>query len=85
MSKQSETDKQLAIVARLKTKILERFEKLLDAGEMTATDAATCTRLLIESGWDLTAIPGGLAAKLGITPEDAQLPDTEAPPEEVWT
>lgn len=82
---QEETDIQLATIARLKTKILKRFERLLDDGEMSATDAATCTRLLMESGWDLTALPGGLAAKLGITPESSALPDTEAPPEEVWT
>lgn len=84
MSK-NDTDEQLQIVAELKTLILKRFKQLLVDGEMSATDAATCTRLLMESGWDLTAIPGGLAAKLGIDPEDSQLPDTEAPPEEVWT
>ena len=79
-----ELDEQLKIVARLKTKILKRFEDLLDGGEMTATDAATCTRLLIESGWDLSAIPGGLASKLGID-VDGSLPDVEAEPEDVWT
>lgn len=50
---EDQTQIQLQIISRLKTKVLERFERLLDAGEMSATDAATCTRLLIDAGWGI--------------------------------
>lgn len=79
----SAADEQLEITSRLKLKILERFERLLDDGTLSATDAATCTRLLVDAGWDLSALPGGLKAKLGVAPE--ALPDVDAPPEVDWS
>lgn len=44
---------QVEITERLQLKLLQRFERLIDDGELSATDAATLTRLLMQNGWQL--------------------------------
>jgi hypothetical protein len=57
---------QLEIAERLQLKLLQRFEALIDQGEMSSTDAATLTRLLAANGWNLDPkkIPQRLRDKL---------------------
>lgn len=70
----SDTEKQIEIVERLQTKLLERFETLIDAGEITSTDMATLCRLLTQNGWNIdpARVPKGLLSKLTqhISPEE---------------
>lgn len=58
--------KQAEIAERLQAKLLERFERLLDSGEMSPTDAATLARLLSQNGWtfDESRLPKGLRDRL---------------------
>ena len=58
--------KQADIAERLQEKLLERFEALLDSGEMSPTDAATLARLLSQNGWtfDEAKMPKDLKDKL---------------------
>jgi hypothetical protein len=62
------TDKaaQVALVPTLQGKLLRYFDNLLDRGLMSPTDAATLSRLLMQSGWNLdeTSLPKGLRSKL---------------------
>lgn len=53
---------QMDIAERLQTKLLQRWEKLIDEGTLQATDAATLARLLRENGWsiDPNKVPVGL-------------------------
>lgn len=57
---------QIKIAERLQLALLKRFEKQLEDGSITSTDAATLTRLLSQNGWTLdeTRIPQGLKGKL---------------------
>lgn len=57
---------QAEIAERLQMKLLERFEALLDSGEMAPTDAATLARLLSQNGWtfDESRLPKNLRDKL---------------------
>jgi hypothetical protein len=56
-----------SIVERLKTKWLQRMEKLIDDETITSTDMATLCRLLAHNGWvlDPKRMPKGLADKIG--------------------
>lgn len=62
----TEKAEQIAMVPTLQGKLLRYFDNLLDRGMMTPTDAATLSRLLVNSGWNLdeTRLPQGLRAKL---------------------
>lgn len=73
---------QLEIAERLQLKLLVRFERLLDSGEMSATDAATLSTLLRQNGWNLdpTSIPTGIRDKLRDLPGFDEEVDGEA----VW-
>ena len=53
---------QVDLAERLQTKLLERFEKLMESGEDTPTDRATLSRLLNSNGWSLS--PDSLPADL---------------------
>jgi hypothetical protein len=55
-------DSQVDIAGRLQLKLLKRFETLLDNGEITSTDMATLSRLLMSNGWsiDPTKVPARL-------------------------
>ncbi len=57
---------QTNLAERLQTKILERFETLLDEGKLSPTDAATLARLLTQNGWsfDETRLPRNLRDRL---------------------
>lgn len=57
---------QFEITERLQLKMLERWEKLLDDGELSPTDAATLTRFLSQNGWvlDPAKLPQSLRDKL---------------------
>lgn len=57
---------QLAQAERLKQLLLDRYESLLEGGELSATDAANLQRLLENGGWVLDAdrVPQSLKAKL---------------------
>lgn len=57
---------QIAMVPTLQGKLLRYFDNLLDRGLMSPTDAATLSRLLVQSGWNLdeTRLPQGLRSKL---------------------
>ena len=59
-------DTQGTIAERLQIKLLERFEAMLDAEEMSPTDAATLARLLSQNGWtfDESRLPKGLKDRL---------------------
>lgn len=65
---------QIEIMDRLQLKMLQRFETLLDNGEISSTDMATLVRLAEHNGWQLdpAKIPQGLKDKLtaGVSPED---------------
>ena len=58
--------KQADLAERLQEKLLERFETLLDEGEMSPTDAATLARLLSQNGWtfDESRMPKELKDRL---------------------
>lgn len=73
---------QIRIVERLQAKLLERFEHLLDTGEMSATDAATLVRLLSQNGWTLdpTALPQGLKDKMA----DLDIDFGDPSKDEIW-
>jgi hypothetical protein len=60
------SDSQITIAERLQLKLLQRFEALIDEGELSSTDAATLTRLLMANGWTLDPkkIPAGIRDKL---------------------
>ena len=60
MSKQSD------IAERLQIKVMERFERLLDAETMSPTDCATLSRLLTQNGWsfDESRLPKNLRDRL---------------------
>ena len=59
-------DTQGTIAERLQMKLLERFEEMLDEGEMSPTDAATLARLLSQNGWtfDESRMPKELKDRL---------------------
>jgi len=73
---------QLDIAGRLQLKLLERFEQLLDEGELSSTDAATLARLLMQNGWalDPALIPQGLKDKLTKKVEFDDEPSLKAMP-----
>lgn len=70
----TQKEKQLQIAERLQLLLLENFEYLLESGEMTPTDRATLSRLLMQNGWSLdpSRMPKGLQDLLTsrIDPED---------------
>jgi hypothetical protein len=47
----SSNEEQVGIAARLQSKLLHHFEKLLTEGTATSTDLATIARMLIANGW----------------------------------
>lgn len=65
---------QKAIALRLQKLLLTRWEKLLEAGELSPTDARTLSQFLRDNGWSLNLdeLPGGLRSKLteDIDPEE---------------
>lgn len=75
---------QIEIAERLQIKLLERWERLMDDKELSATDAATLSRVLIQNGWNIdpSALPEGLKDKVRkIDPKIFDFPLSE---DEVW-
>lgn len=75
---------QIEITERLQIKLLERWERLMDDKELSATDAATLSRVLIQNGWNIdpSALPEGLKDKVSkIDPKIFDFPMSE---DEVW-
>jgi hypothetical protein len=70
---------QIDLAKRLQSKLLRRFEYLLDQGEMSPTDAATLGRLLAQNGWsfDETNLPQSLRSKLTREVDPALLDEDE--------
>jgi hypothetical protein len=75
-----EQEEQLKIAERLQTKMLERWEKMLDDGSMTASDAAALSRLLAANGWNLdpARLPKGVRDKLTESVDPKQFEDDDA-------
>lgn len=75
-------EKQQDIMSRLQLKLLTRWERLLDSGELSPTDAATLTRFLTQNGWSLdpSHLPKGLQDKVRTSPSFNSDPDAD----EVW-
>lgn len=78
----ADSKEQLEIAKRLQIKLLQRFETLLNEGELSATDAATLSRLLMQNGWsiDPAALPEGLRDKIkpGVLAFDEDVEESEA-------
>lgn len=66
MAEQLDKREQIDLAKRLQTKLLKHFDRLLDSGEMSPTDAATLGRLLAQNGWsfDESSLPQDLRSKL---------------------
>jgi hypothetical protein len=75
-----EQEEQLKIAERLQTKMLERWEKMLDEATMTASDAAALSRLLAANGWNLdpARLPKGVRDKLTESVDPKQFEDDDA-------
>lgn len=69
------TKAQVEIAKRLQMKMLKRWEDLLDSGQLSATDAATLTRFLLENGWnvDPAKLPQSLKDVLTTKVDPSQL------------
>ena len=72
--------KQLELAEKLQLKLLERWERLIDEGQLTPTDAATLARLLSQNGWsiDPARLPQGLRDKLTKRIDPLQFEDGDA-------
>lgn len=70
---------QIAITERLQLKWLIRMEKLLDDGDITPTDMANLSRVLLANGWNIdpSRLPKGLRDKLEEHISPADLDDEE--------
>lgn len=70
---------QIEIAERLQLKMLERWEKLIDSGEISATEIAVVARLLKDSGWQLdpNMLPQGVRDKLTASIDPKQFSDDD--------
>lgn len=66
MKHDEHTQAQVKIAKRLQIKMLERWEALLDSGDLSATDAGHLMKFLLENGWnvDPARMPQGLRDKV---------------------
>lgn len=73
---------QIERAQRIQDKILQRFETLLDSGEINATELATCVRLMMANGWtfDPTRLPQKLQDKLTSLVDPSEFEDDSVLP-----
>lgn len=70
---------QIDLARKLQFKMLKRWEKLLDDGTLSPTDAATLARLLSQNGWNLdpARIPQRLKDLIGDLPDPKTFTDDD--------
>jgi hypothetical protein len=66
MADPTKREEQVRIAESLQTKLLKRWEKILDDNTITPTEVATLTRMLMANGWDVdpSRLSQGLRDKL---------------------
>lgn len=71
---------QIARAERIQEKLLERWERLLDSGEVSSTEVAVITKMLRDSGWTLdpARLPQGIKDKLTADIDPTQFDDDDA-------
>lgn len=75
--KNARVRKHVSIAERLQDRLLAEYERLLNAGEMTAGDRKNLQDLLLKMGWnfDPSTLPEDLRHKLTERIDPSELPD----------
>jgi hypothetical protein len=70
---------QVEIAERLQLKLLKHFEHLFDTKQISSTDCATLSRLLMQNGWsiDPARVPKGLRGILTESIKAAELDELD--------